>query len=66
MLENEKQSKKCKKMLQQYVQEVITSPTILPNKVSQFLNAHSLPATLLAIPDLYIESALLILYSFTD
>jgi hypothetical protein len=53
-------------MLQQYVQEVLTNPTALPIKVTNFLNAYNLPATLLAFPQLYQESALLVLYSFTD
>ncbi len=66
MLENEKQGKKCRKMLQQYVQEVLTNPTVLSNKIALFLTTHTLPTTLLAIPELYIESALLVLYSFTD
>jgi hypothetical protein len=53
-------------MLIQYIQEILTNLTIINGKVSQFLNTYHLPNNVLSVPQIYVESALLILYSFTD
>lgn len=49
----------------QFINEILNNLNSVPLKVNQFLSTFNLPAALLNVHQIYIESALFILYSFT-
>lgn len=52
-------------MLMQFINDILNYLTSVPLKVNQFLSTFNLPSALLNVHQIYIESALFILYSFT-
>jgi hypothetical protein len=53
-------------MLIQFINDILTNLGSISGKVSQFLVAYKMPQVVLSIHQIYIESALFILYSFTE
>lgn len=66
LIDHNKYGKKCIDFLRDYSTQIFLNLQNIEANVESYLKNKHLPNRTLSIPELYTESALFILYSFTD
>ena len=66
LIETPKYGRKCKELLTEYIEVVLANLNAIHENVTTFLAKHSLPLEKVKTAEIYTESALFILNSFTD
>lgn len=58
--------KVAKQMLHSFTNDIIINSHLITQKITEFLQKFNLPLSLINVEEIYIESSLFLLYSFSD